>query len=344
MTMSARSTDRIVTGKVIISAPHKIPFIPVLALVYLLCSQLVFSAALNGFDLSDSIIPKKQIFSGGPPRDGIPALTDPEFVRAREATWLQDDNRILGVYMNGVAKAYPLYIMNWHEIVNDTFRDEPVLVTYCPLCGSGMAFDAQINGERHLFGVSGLLHNSDVLLYDRKTESLWSQIMSQAISGNYVSQKLEPVALENTTWLLWRDKYPQTLVLSVKTGYARDYNRDPYQSYRQSREIMFPVRFRAKGYHPKERVLGLMMDDQARAYPFTELSRTQGFFRDRVAGRDIFISFSQADQVGRILDADCNLLSATTLFWFAWYAFHPDTEVFKAETVADSVATEQCGE
>ena len=137
---------------------------------------------LNGFDVSDSLIPTSDIHRGGPPRDGIPALTDPAFENAGAATWLAGEDRVLGVARNGVAKAYPLGIMNWHEVVNDRFADEHIVVTYCPLCYSGMAFEAGINDERHLFGVSGLLFNSDVLLYDGNSESLWSQIMGSAVS------------------------------------------------------------------------------------------------------------------------------------------------------------------
>lgn len=301
------------------------------------------SATDNGFDLSKSLVPASEIFSGGPPKDGIPALTDPKFIPATNADWLNDDDRVLGVYLNGIAKAYPLNIMNWHEIVNDTFSNRYVLVTYCPLCFSGMAFDPVINGERYLFGVSGLLYNSDVLLYDRKTESLWSQIMSRAITGKYFGRKLEVIPLENTTWRDWQRKHPGTLVLSRDTGYVRNYGKDPYQEYRQSPEIMFPVRFRAVGYHPKELVLGITIENQAKAYPVSELSRTDGFISDRIAGQNIYISFNEKEMTGRILDSMCKPLPATKLFWFAWYTFYPDTEVFKANTLNKQSVENPCG-
>jgi uncharacterized protein DUF3179 len=296
----------------------------------------------NGFDLSKSIVPISEILSGGPPRDGIPALTDPEFVAIDKAVWVEDDARILGVYINGIAKAYPLQIMNWHEIVNDTFGNKYVLVTYCPLCFSGIAFDPIIDGDRHLFGVSGLLYNSDVLLYDRKTSSLWSQIMSRAITGNYVNQKLKPISTENTTWRDWRSKHPNTLVLSRNTGSLRSYERDPYIDYRKSLETMFPVKFRAQGYHPKELVLGITINNISKAYPISELSRTSGFINDNIAGENIHIHFNKSEISGTILDSKCKTLPATTLFWFAWYTFHPDTEIFKASKTKQPSTHEHC--
>ena len=135
---------------------------------------------LNGFDLTDTLIPEHLIEAGGPPRDGIPAIDEPLFVDSSRAG-LSDTDRVLGLSFGAVARAYPVRILNWHEIVNDRIADQPVAVTYCPLCGSGMAFDARVGGQITRFGVSGLLYNSDVLLYDRRTGSLWSQIMARAV-------------------------------------------------------------------------------------------------------------------------------------------------------------------
>lgn len=286
--------------------------------------------ALNGFDVSESLIPVSEIHRGGPPRDGIPALTDPEFETARAATWLGDEDRVLGVVRNGVAKAYPLGIMNWHEVVNDRFGDELIVVTYCPLCYSGMAFEAGIDGDRYLFGVSGLLYNSDVLLYDRNSESLWSQIMGNAVSGPMRGRELAPVPLANTTWGHWSARHPDTLVLSPRTGHRRDYARDPYADYAESRELMFPVAFRARGYHPKERVMGIGIGDDYKAYPFVELRRTDGHFTDEVGGQTLTVVFDADNESAHIEDADGEELVSLTAYWFAWYAFHPETQVFRA--------------
>ena len=119
----------------------------------------------NGFNLENSTIPTNKILQGGPPRDGIPSLDKPKFLSADQANYLNPDDRILGVFHKGIARAYPIRILNWHEIVNDRIQGDAVIVTFCPLCGTGLVYDGNIDGKLHDFGVSGLLYNSDVLLY-----------------------------------------------------------------------------------------------------------------------------------------------------------------------------------
>ena len=284
---------------------------------------------INGFELSSLSVPREYVMHGGPPRDGIPALTDPKFIPA-EAAKLQDKDRILGISRNGVSKAYPLAILNWHEIVNDRFGDEAVVVTYCPLCFTGMAFQATANGKRQTFGVSGLLYNSDVLLYDHQTESLWSQVMAEAISGPSKGQKLQPVPTDNTTWAAWHKAHPDTLVLSRDTGHARNYDHNSYAFYDQSIDVVFPVRFRAQGYHPKERVLGLTINGQHKAYPFKELHASKTPLHDKLGGQSIRISFDPDNDAAQAYGPNGKQLPGLTAYWFAWYAFHPDTAVYKA--------------
>ncbi|MCG7894084.1 MAG: DUF3179 domain-containing protein [Candidatus Thiodiazotropha taylori] len=249
---------------------------------------------------------------------------------AKQADFLKPQDRILGVVRNGVVKAYPINILNWHEIVNDHFRQEPIVITFCPLCGTGMAFEATVRGEPLKFGVSGLLYNSDVLLYDRASESLWSQIMKQSISGKYQGDRLRHVPLQHTNWADWSDRYPDTLVLSDETGFSRDYKRSPYRGYDKSRDLYFPVEFRAKGYHPKERVLGLEVNGAYKAYPFVELAKTDGSIEESLAGQQLTVKYDMQNQTANAYDLFGDLLPSTTAFWFAWYAFHPQTEIFRA--------------
>ncbi len=291
----------------------------------------VAATTKNGFDLTDALIPIDEVLPGGPSRDGIPAIDHPRFVAASAAGFIAEDDRVLGVVRNGVSKAYPLSIMNWHEIVNDRFGDERVVITYCPLCGTGMAFLADTTDSSLTFGVSGLLYNSDMLLYDRQTESLWSQIMAQAISGTHKGRRLLAIPMSHTSWSDWRQRHPETLVLSQDTGFSRDYQRTPYAGYETSRKLFFPVKFRAQGYHPKERVLGLEIDGQYRAYPFAELAKTGGKLLERIAGRNIEIRFDAAHQTARVIDENGRELPAVIGYWFAWYGFHPETEVYRAE-------------
>jgi hypothetical protein len=238
----------------------------ILVLVAVLLGVVVYKYAssagpTNGFDLSNSILPVEQILHGGPPRDGIPALSDPKLIAAAEAGYLTPADRIVGIELYGQARAYPIAILNWHEIVNDEIEGQRFAVTYCPLCGTAVAFDATIDGKSTDFGVSGLLYNSDVLLYDRETESLWSQILSKSIAGKRVGKSLTPLPISHTSWRDWREKHPDTLVMSDDTGHFRDYQRDPYAGYEQSRYTYFAVNNEAPdNYHPKEVVLGLGID------------------------------------------------------------------------------------
>ena len=285
----------------------------------------------NGFDLSDSLIPADEIHLGGPARDGIPAIDRPRFVTSAQADFLADEDRVLALMHNGEAKAYPIAILNWHEVVNDTIGGMPVAITYCPLCGTGVAFAAQRGGQPHTFGVSGLLYNSDVLLYDRETESLWSQLLMQAISGPAKGETLTPLASSHTNWRAWREEHPDTLVLSTDTGFERDYRRDPYAGYGSDTGLYFPVSRQSRRFHPKERVLGVEIDGRFKAYPYTELARHgQPEFADRFADRDLRIRFDRANESARAFDDAGRQLPAVSSFWFAWFAFHPDTEVFTA--------------
>jgi len=286
----------------------------------------------NGFDLSNSTLPVEEILHGGPPRDGIPALSDPKLIVAAEADYLKPDDRIVGIVLKGEARAYPIAILNWHEIVNDEIGGHRFAVTYCPLCGTAVVFDATIDGRPTDFGVSGLLYNSDVLLYDRETESLWSQILSQSIAGERVGKKLTPLPISHTSWRDWREKHPDTLVLSDDTGHFRDYQRDPYAGYEQSRYTYFAVNNEAPdNYHPKEIVLGLGIDGVYKAYPFIELDK-QGKtrFSDSVNGTRFDFEWDSNNRNITITDSDGKLVAGIQGFWFAWFAFHPDTEVFKA--------------
>jgi hypothetical protein len=307
-------------------------FIPALLISLLLnAAGVAWGVERNGFDLSDALVPVAEIQGGGPEKDGIPALDHPAFIVADQADFLASDDRVLGLAHHGIAKAYPIVILNWHEVINDRFGSEPVVVTFCPLCGTGMAFLATVEGRVLDFGVSGLLYNSDVLLYDRQTESLWSQLMTTAITGPLKGQRLTMAPVAHTTWADWRQRHhPQTLVLSPDTGHQRDYGRDPYAGYVQSEQVMFPLRFKNRRFHPKEPVIGVELDGRFKAYPFTELERTAISFADQIGDHPVRIEYDAAHRTGRVFDATGQQIPSVIGFWFAWYAFHPETEVYTA--------------
>ncbi|MES9970566.1 MAG: DUF3179 domain-containing protein [Candidatus Thiodiazotropha sp.] len=285
----------------------------------------------GGFNVTDSLLPADKILPGGPPKDGIPSIDNPKFIPADKADFLASEDRVLGLAYNGQIKAYPIAIMNWHEIVNDRIGDQPIAITFCPLCGTGIAFKALHKGRPLSFGVSGLLYNSDMLLYDRDTESLWSQIKMQAVSGDFKGDRLQPIALHHTSWSDWVEQYPRTQVLSDDTGFARDYRRSPYGDYETNLAIYFPVDFTAQGYHPKERVLGVNIGGVSKAYPFVELSKTSGRIKDNVGGQNILIEYGANHKTATALNPEGKTIPTITAFWFAWYAFHPDTQLFQAQ-------------
>ena len=290
--------------------------------------DLTVAQSKNGFDLQGSLIPIQQILGGGPAKDGIPSIDNPKFILADKASYLRDHNPVLGMNYKGVTKAYPINILNWHEIVNDLFNEEPVVITFCPLCGSGMAFSALINGKAHTFGVSGLLYNSDVLLFDRQTQSLWSQLMTKSISGPHKGKRFISIPVQHTTWLDWKTRNPETLVLSTKTGFSRDYSDSPYAEYLESPETMFPLSSVSRRYHPKEEVFGIEIDGQFKVYPFVELEKSPAEFNEIVNGQSITIRYDSKHKSATAFDQQGKQLAGVRTFWFAWYAFHPETEIY----------------
>ena len=286
----------------------------------------------NGFDISDALIPARDIYWGGVSKDGIQSIDQPKFVAATEADFLHDKDRVLGISRNGIAKSYPIRTLDRHEIVNDYFGDESVVVTYCPLCYSGMSFALGADSVARTFGVSGLLYNSDVLLYDRQTGSLWSQIMSRAVSGPLKGTEITPIVTANTTWRDWRTRFPETLVLSNDTGFLSKWRSSPYEEYQRSRQLMFPVANRSNLYSNKERVLGVSVDGAHKAYPFKELrEHGEPSFADSVNGADVMLEWSEDDDYARVMGENGKEIPSVIVYWFAWYAFHTDTEVYQAE-------------
>ncbi|CAN5857731.1 DUF3179 domain-containing protein [soil metagenome] len=284
------------------------------------------------FDLSQATISPEKIRGGGPPKDGIPALTDPKLVKAGEARYLRPDDRVAGMVIDGEARAYPLRILTWHEIVNDEIQSQPIAMTYCPLCDSVAAFDRRTCDGVKEFGVSGLLYNSNVLMFDRDSqpEALWTQIGSEAVSGPLANQDLKSLPVELTTWADWSERHPETLVLSAQTGHPRDYNANPYAGYFQQPGLMFPVEPTSDRLPEKEKVLGVRAPDgSSKAYPVSAFAKSNGpaEILDEVGGQPITIRYNPKASSLRVVNAGDDVEWMYS-FWFAWYAFHPDTEIY----------------
>jgi hypothetical protein len=283
--------------------------------------------ALNGFELLPASIPANEILRGGPPRDGIPALDSPPTVGVDSAPW-RDDEMVVGVEWPGGARAYPLAILVWHELVNDTVGGRPILVSYCPLCGTAMVFDRRVDGTERRFGVSGLLYRSDLLMFDRETESLWSQISAEAVTGPEVEQRLTLLRSKMRPWGEWKRAHPETTVLSSETGHRRRYGHSPYGGYETSKRLLFPVPADRR-YHPKMRTLGLRLPDgTARGYPLEEVRRAGGRVHETFAGHPVKIRLDPESEVFNVeAPPPVEIIEG---FWFAWSAFHPGGSVFVA--------------
>ena len=285
-------------------------------------------AKRNGFKLKPSLIPVDEILKGGPARDGIPALDRPKYDSAREARW-GDEEIVIGVVRGKEARAYPIAILVWHELVNDELGGDPILVSFCPLCGTALVFDRELKGRVRTFGVSGLLYQSDLLMFDRETESLWSQIGANAVTGALVGQHLELLRSKITTWRAWRKAHPETTILSKQTGHQRDYGSTPYEGYETSRQLYFPVKTDTRR-HPKMPTLGLRIPNgPSRAYPGEEVARAGGRVEDVFSGQRVSVRY---DSNTRHFDFEVpEGIEVVEGFWFAWMAFHPESSVFESD-------------
>src|SRR5918994_4631726 len=217
-------------------------------------------------------VPLDQIVSGGPAPDGIPSIDSPKFVSVIEGNkFLKDPDKVVGINLNGDIRAYPLQILVWHEIVNDNVSGVPVAVTYCPLCFTNQVFKRTVNDTVIEFGTSGKLYNSNLVMYDRTSKSLWSQAMAEGIVGKYAGTKLERVPFDVAYWKEWKQLYPDSKILSRDTGSNRPYGVDPYGDYYTNSDVLFPVSNKDNRLGLKEIVVGFENKGQYKAYKLQEI-------------------------------------------------------------------------
>ncbi|MBI2989897.1 MAG: DUF3179 domain-containing protein [Candidatus Magasanikbacteria bacterium] len=278
-------------------------------------------------------VPLDEIVNGGPPPDGIPPIDHPQFVAIDEAEKFLSEAEIgLALNYKGRSRFYPFQILVWHEIVNDLFDDIRVLVTYCPLCRSGIVFDPVVAGERVEFGTSGKLWNSNLVMYDRKTHSLWSQVLGEAIVGDMTGTKLKVLASDIIRFGAWKRAFPQGEVLSRNTGQIRDYGTDPYGNYYTTSGTYFPINHTDNRLDDKELVLGLVVNGHAKAYYPVAIQRA-GKIEDSLAGKIIVGEYDTDIEAVRLFekkpDGTLERLNPVAVYWFSWAAAHPDTELFK---------------
>lgn len=278
-------------------------------------------------------VPLGEILGGGPPKDGIPSIDRPKFVSIAEAgNFLKDSEPGIALSFENTNRFYPFQILVWHEIVNDTINAKRVLVTYCPLCLSGIVFDPVVGGERVEFGTSGKLWNSNLVMYDRKTDSLWSQILGEAIVGEKTGTRLAVLSSDQIKFGEWKKLHPNGEVLSRDTGATRFYGQDPYGDYYTTPGTFFPVNKKDDRLSEKEFVLGVVVNEKAKAY-YPPAVKKAGKIEDKFEGKTIVAEYEKDIDAVRIFekrsDGTLERINPFGTFWFSWVAAHPDTELLK---------------
>ena len=278
-------------------------------------------------------VPFDEIIGGGPPKDGIPSIDNPKFISTADAgKFLTDSDPGIALDINGTARFYPFQILVWHEIVNDTINGQRILLTYCPLCLSGIVFDPLVNSERVEFGTSGKLWNSNLVMYDRKTDSLWSQILGEAIVGELTGTKLKVLPSDMVRFGDFKKLHPDGTVLSRDTGATRFYGQDPYGDYYTTPSTYFPVGKKDNRLSEKDFVLGIVINGKAKAY-WPEAIKKLGKVEDRFENKTIVAQYEKDIDAVRLFekksDETLERINPFGSFWFSWVAAHPDTELLK---------------
>jgi len=281
---------------------------------------------INGFRLDPLLVKPELVRAGGPSRDQIKAVDDPQFVLPEQATWVAGDTPVIGIELNGEARAYPVHLMERHQVVNDVLGGVPIALSYDPLAGTPRAFRRTVAGKELRFGVSGIVYNACSLMYDHETESLWSQFTGQAVSGPLAGTRLDRIRVRQEPRDLWLGRAPGSTVLARPDPKGIDYRYSPYKAYWLQEEIPFPLAARDSRFHSKELVLGVVIKGRARAYLGSLLTSAGGRVTDDFQGNTIRVLY---DSEAAFMQWDVpKQVEVTESYWFAWKAFHPDTEIW----------------
>lgn len=344
-------------------------FFVFLVIFYSSCGdESVTPETIDPIEPNSWLVPQDQVFDGGPGKDGIPSVDAPSFSAFDDIPVQLHDQLVLGIVHDGIIRAYPHTILDWHEIVNDDIGDLSVAVTYCPLTGTGIGWNRIVNGTKTSFGVSGLLFDSNLMPYDRATNSTWSQQRLDCVNGTLVGDKSDNITLIETNLLTWIEAYPESEIMNTSTGFNRAYGSYPYGDYRtnNSRKI-FPVSNEDERLPSKERVLGVIINNESMGFPFSEDSQETEVIKSELGGQNIAVTRNTAknfitaymnpddldlqpirDQLPAVMrDQDGNtydisgividgpkvgtrLVQPTSFigYWFSWGTFYPDIKLF----------------
>ena len=284
------------------------------------------------FNLDNLTVPREEILRGRQPKDGIKSLTHPRTSPVATASFLKPDDRVVGLTVDGVSRAYPMAVLNWHELINDHLGQTDLAITYCSLCDSVTVVDRRLDGKTYEFGLSCLIYQSNMLLYDRTDQALWSQMTSSAVSGPHAGRTLGRIdGWELTTFGAWRAAHPGSTVVNFETGYQHPYDSNPHRGYFAADEL--DARFQAvptdTRLRNKARIIGVKSGETARAYPVDVLKEAgRATIRDRIGGELVELAIDADSGTVRVVRAPRAALVVHTL-WFAWVARFPRTEVYR---------------
>ncbi len=289
-------------------------------------------------DFANKSIEFSEVLSGGPPRDGIPSIDAPKFIGLAEEKTLSDTEPVIGLEINGDARAYPLRILTWHEIVNDDVGGVPVAVTYCPLCNSSIVFERKVNDKLLDFGTTGKLRNSDMVMYDRQTESWWQQFIGMGIVGEMNGVELKSVPSRLESFANFKARYPDGKVLVPNNPNFRDYGRNPYFNYDSSARPFLYQGPMPEGIEPMVRVIAFKVDGTQKAVAMPLLAEKKELDVDGVkltwsAGQNSALddtAIAKGRDVGNVVvQKEGKDIVYDVTFAFVINAFHPGIDIVK---------------
>ena len=291
-------------------------------------SLLLYSCGVNSstddFDFSEDnwIISVSEIIDGGPGKDGIPSIDNPDFDLLENTNYVPDDRMVVGIRINGEVRAYPHQILDWHEIVNDKSGDDHFAIVYCPLTGTGMSWNREIDGSVTEFGVSGLLFRNNLIAYDRNTDSNWSQMQLRSVNGDFINREIETYQLVETTWETWKQLFPESKVHTTNTGHSRNYSSFTYGAtyHTDHSRILFPVQNTDDRLQNKDRVHGIIESDpsdsdfEVRVYVIDEFGDGVNLIRDQLANNEYLVAGSTEYNIAAAFKLDDPTLASLDFF------------------------------
>jgi hypothetical protein len=304
-----------------------------LALLFVIPFQ-VNAGLLNGFEVKDSLVPLEEITPGGPSQRGILAINNPTFITAAAARENHTPmEQAIIVENKGIVKAYPISILNWHQVVNDRIGGRPIVVTYCPLSATPVVFDPRVDAQPLLFGVSGLLYQSDVLIYDGRSKSLWSQLMRKAITGSYKGEKLVVVPSSQKNLHKVLDEYPHAQVMGSpgNSKIRKNYKVNPYAAYERSKRVDFPVKHIDRSIPQKTFAILLLLRDHSLIVPVNQLDSSKKQLDVILGNKNISISYNFDDRT-IFCETPTEGLTCIRGYWFALKTFYPQAKVYMRPT------------